>query len=50
MDIACGTFLRDHALKAVTQGKLAESSIDRALRNLIKVGRQSLRAIVLVPS
>jgi beta-glucosidase-like glycosyl hydrolase len=40
MDIACGTFLRDHALKAVAQGKLAESSIDRALRNLIKVGMQ----------
>ncbi|GAQ85726.1 Glycosyl hydrolase family protein [Klebsormidium nitens] len=37
MDLNCGSFLREHASQAVARGKLAESTIDRAVRNLVKV-------------
>lgn len=37
MDLNCGSFLREHASQAVARGTLAESTIDRAVRNLVKV-------------
>ncbi|GMY17254.1 probable beta-D-xylosidase 7 [Fagus crenata] len=37
MDVNCGSFLKNYTKQAVEQRKLAESEIDRALRNLFSI-------------